>query len=78
MKSRLPLLLLAFARDFVSDHLAIPDTSPGATRSAGSSDSGNKPLTAQHVRFTTKGDALYAFVMAWPESCAAIIKGLLA
>jgi alpha-L-fucosidase len=55
---------------------AIPDTSPGATRSAGSPDSGHQPFTAQDVRFTAKGDALYAFVMLWPESRAAMIKSL--
>jgi alpha-L-fucosidase len=27
-----------------------------------------KPLTAEDVRFTTKGNALYAFVMGWPET----------
>ena len=26
-----------------------------------------KDLTAADVRFTTKGDTLYAFVMGWPE-----------
>jgi len=26
-----------------------------------------KPMTAEDVRFTTKGKALYAFVMGWPE-----------
>jgi len=54
----------------------IPDTSPGATRSAGARDSGNKPFTAQDVRFTTKDGALYAFVMGWPESPKALIKAL--
>jgi alpha-L-fucosidase len=54
---------------------AIPDTSPGATRSAGSRDSGNKPYTAQDVRFTSKGRTLYAFVMGWPEK-EAVIRAL--
>jgi alpha-L-fucosidase len=45
----------------------IPDTSPGATRSAGRRDSGSKPYTAQDVRFTTKGSALYAFVLGRPS-----------
>jgi alpha-L-fucosidase len=44
----------------------IPDTSPGATRTAGARDTG-KPFTAQDVRFTSKGKMLYAFVMGWPE-----------
>ncbi len=33
---------------------------------------GRKPLTAQDVRFTTKGDTLYAFVMGWPAGEAVI------
>jgi len=45
----------------------IPDTSPGATRSSGRRDSGSKPYTAQDVRFTTKGSALYAFVLGRPS-----------
>jgi alpha-L-fucosidase len=32
--------------------------------------------TAEDIRFTTKGDALYAFVGAWPESRVAKIKSL--
>src|SRR5438876_1200964 len=31
-----------------------------------------KPLTAEDVRFTTKGQTLYAFVMGWPEKVAII------
>jgi alpha-L-fucosidase len=49
----------------------IPDTSPGATRTAGARDSG-KPYTAQDVRFTSKGKTLYAFVMGRPEKEAVI------
>jgi len=32
-------------------------------------------LTAEDVRFTTKGSTLYAFVMGWPEK-AALVKSL--
>ena len=32
--------------------------------------------TAEDIRFTTKSDALYAFVGAWPESRVARIKSL--
>jgi alpha-L-fucosidase len=32
--------------------------------------------TAEDIRFTTKGDALYAFVGAWPEARVAKIKSL--
>ena len=31
-----------------------------------------KPLTAEDVRFTTKGQTLYTFVMGWPEKLATI------
>jgi alpha-L-fucosidase len=34
-----------------------------------------KDLTAADVRFTTKGDVLYAFVMGWPEY-QAVVKPL--
>ena len=34
--------------------------------------------TAEDIRFTTKGDALYAFVGAWPEPRVARIKSLAA
>jgi alpha-L-fucosidase len=32
--------------------------------------------TSEDMRFTTKGDSLYAFVMVWPESRSAVIKSL--
>lgn len=35
-----------------------------------------KPLTADDVRFTTKGETLYAFVMGWPEKPQAVIAPL--
>jgi alpha-L-fucosidase len=35
-------------------------------------ESGRKDLTADEVRFTTKGDTLYAFLMGWPERLAFI------
>jgi alpha-L-fucosidase len=34
------------------------------------------PYTAEDIRFTQKGDVLYAFVGAWPESRVAKIKSL--
>ena len=63
---------------------AIPDTSPGATRSVGSSDRGSKPFTALDVRFTTKpaprgvkGDgSLYAFVLGRPKEPRAFVTSL--
>ena len=33
-------------------------------------------MKAEDIRFATKGDALYAFVGAWPESRVAKIKSL--
>ena len=35
-----------------------------------------RPYTFEDMRFTTKGDALYAFLMAWPDSGTAVIKTL--
>jgi alpha-L-fucosidase len=35
-----------------------------------------RPYTSEDVRFTKKGDALYAFLMAWPDSGTAVIKTL--
>jgi alpha-L-fucosidase len=32
--------------------------------------------TSRDIRFTTKGDTLYAFILEWPESRAAAIKSL--
>ena len=35
-----------------------------------------RPYTAGDMRFTVKGDTLYAFIMAWPETKAAVVKSL--
>jgi alpha-L-fucosidase len=35
-----------------------------------------RTYTSEDVRFTTKGNSLYAFIMAWPESRSAVIKSL--
>jgi alpha-L-fucosidase len=35
-----------------------------------------KPFTAEDVRFTTKGDTLYALLMSWPGEKDAVIKTL--
>ena len=51
---------------------------PGAETAASSAafnEKNRKDLTAADVRFTTKGDTLYAFVMGWPEY-QAVIKPL--
>ena len=36
--------------------------------SAAFNEQGRKDLTAQDIRFTTKGQTLYAFVMGWPQN----------
>ena len=41
-------------------------------QSASFNERNRKDLTAADVRFTTKGDTLYAFVMGWPEYQAVI------
>ena len=43
--------------------------SSGGTRF---NESGRTELTAEEVRFTTKGDTIYAFIMGWPEKLALI------
>ena len=35
-------------------------------------EAGRTDFTAEEVRFTTKGDTLYAFVMGWPDKQAFI------
>jgi alpha-L-fucosidase len=35
-----------------------------------------RAYTSEDIRFTTKGDTLYAFIMKWPETHAAVIKSL--
>lgn len=36
----------------------------------------NKDFTGQDIRFTQKGDKLYAVLMAWPESGSVLIKSI--
>jgi alpha-L-fucosidase len=38
----------------------------------GFNENNRKDLTASNVRFTTKGNTLYAFVMGWPDKEASI------
>ena len=35
-----------------------------------------KPFTAEDIRFTTKGDTLYAIALAWPESGRLLVRSL--
>jgi alpha-L-fucosidase len=41
-------------------------------------DTASKPFTGEDIRFTTKGDTLYAIALAWPEHGKAVIKALAA
>jgi alpha-L-fucosidase len=36
----------------------------------------NKPFTAADIRFTVKGDAVYAFVMGWPDDGRVTIRNM--
>ena len=51
-----------------------PSTMPRPERQGrmGFNENGRKDLTAEDIRFTTKGKTLYAFVMGWPEKEAVI------
>lgn len=51
---------------------------PQAGHFGGARDVQSRPYTPQDIRFTTKGDTLYAFLMAWPASRAAVIHALAA
>jgi alpha-L-fucosidase len=42
----------------------------------GADDPPSESFTAKEIRFTTKGDALYAIVMDWPPDGQAVIKSL--
>jgi len=50
----------------------------GPTRVAGGmfSESSSQPLTAEDIRFTTKGGALYAIALGWPKSGVLRINAL--
>ena len=50
-------------------------TAPPPREGTRFNESGRKELTSDEVRFTTKGDSLYAFIMGWPEKLT-LIKAL--
>jgi len=50
-------------------------TDPALSGGTRFNESSRKELTSREVRFTAKGDTLYAFVMGWPEK-EALIKPL--
>jgi len=56
-------------KTFGDGPVATAPPSSGGTRF---NEAGRKDLTAEEVRFTTKGDTLYAFVMGWPDKQAFI------
>lgn len=41
-------------------------------------DTEGTPFTGEDIRFTTKGDSLYAIALAWPESGKIVVKSLAA
>jgi alpha-L-fucosidase len=42
----------------------------------GAKDVRSKPYTAEDIRFTTRGDALYAILLGWPTDKTALVKTL--
>jgi alpha-L-fucosidase len=52
-----------------------PGTQTAAVPGQRFNENNRKDLTAEDVRFTTKGKVLYAFVMGWPQK-EAVIKPL--
>jgi alpha-L-fucosidase len=52
----------------------------GPTQVVGGSykDTESKPFTGEDIRFTSKGDTLYAIALAWPENGRLTIKSLAA
>jgi len=49
---------------------------PTQTATGSFTDKKKAPFTAQDFRFTTKGKALYAIALAWPENRTLIVKSL--
>ena len=47
-------------------------TAPPPSAGTRFNEAGRNELTADEVRFTTKGDTLYAFIMGWPDKLALI------
>ena len=77
-------ILLAMGRWLAIDGEAIYGTRPwkvygeGPTKVVGGSfkDTAGTPFTAQDIRFTAKGETLYAIALAWPDDGKVTIKSL--
>jgi alpha-L-fucosidase len=53
-----------------------PSTTATAPKSRFGGAADFRTYTSEDIRFTTKGDSLYAFIMDWPETSGAVIKSL--
>jgi alpha-L-fucosidase len=79
-------VLLEIGRWLATNGGAIYGTRPwkiygeGPTQVVGGSfkDTESKPFTSEDIRFTAKGDTLYAIALAWPENGRLTIKSLAA
>ena len=49
---------------------------PDVKGSANFNENNARPYTAEDIRFTTRGDTLYAFALAWPDDGKLTIKSL--
>ncbi len=49
---------------------------PESGQFGGARDVRSKPYTSEDLRFTAKGDTLYAVLLAWPEEKTALVKSL--
>jgi alpha-L-fucosidase len=49
---------------------------PAPIAAQGFNEGKNKPFTSADIRFTAKGDAVYAFVMGWPAGGKLVIKSM--
>jgi alpha-L-fucosidase len=50
----------------------------GARRGANFNEGRARPFTAEDIRFTTRGDTLYAIALGWPENGTVTIRSLAA
>ncbi|MEE3259232.1 MAG: alpha-L-fucosidase C-terminal domain-containing protein, partial [Candidatus Latescibacterota bacterium] len=63
-------------RDLIGELADAVRTGPTAVESGSFTDTKRQGFTSQDIRFTTKGDALYALLMAWPENGETTIQTL--